>query len=51
MLGVPAAYFHGKTLYSTRSGATCPSAIMSPLALAGREHVVLVDVRVDLPER
>ena len=30
MLGVPAAYFHGSALYSTRSGNTCPSAIMSP---------------------
>src|SRR5438093_1447958 len=30
MLGVPAAYFHGSALYSTRSGSTRPSAIMSP---------------------
>ena len=30
MLGVPAAYFHGRQLYSTRSGSTRPSAIMSP---------------------
>jgi hypothetical protein len=28
--GVPAAYFQGSELYSTRSGNTRPSAIMSP---------------------
>ena len=37
MLGVPAAYFHGSELYSTRSGKTRPSAIMSPPYRNGRE--------------
>jgi hypothetical protein len=37
MLGVPAAYFHGSALYPTRSGRTCPSAIMSPPYKNGSE--------------
>ena len=30
MFGVPAVYFQGSELYSTRHGNTRPSAIMSP---------------------
>lgn len=37
MLGVPAAYFQGSALYSTRSGKTRPSAIMSPPYRNGSE--------------
>ena len=37
MLGVPAAYFQGSALYSTRSGNTRPSAIMSPPYRNGSE--------------
>jgi len=35
--GVPAAYFQGSEFYSTRSGNTRPSAIMSPPYRNGSE--------------
>ena len=49
MFGVPAAYFQGNSLYATKSGATCPVAIMSPLELDPDPAVAFVPPRGHVP--